>query len=307
MGRLARAGGRLRSQARRHHLTRGGAKTAAHSQQEDRDREAVCLLAGLFIGLLGASLGRTEPKHCPIPKRRNPALGRDSAKRLKGFEPSTFCMASRRSSQLSYSRIFVNLALSLAVPRRSLVWSQWAGHPKNRPSAYSCLNEPVLAWRRRRKDSGPKTAPSSAQKPGQPHATVEIAAAKRFPIDPPPTWDELDEQKKPVRRATPGGVRLPSNRPKSDEQVNVHCVHQQSSCRSRAGPSPSSADRFVKLATRTLSAPAQTHLNQASTVVQLSGTPPQRLSELVSLHRMRVVGISRFLPPQFRNNSTSGL
>ena len=26
-------------------------------------------------------------------------------KRLKGFEPSTFCMASRRSSQLSYSRI----------------------------------------------------------------------------------------------------------------------------------------------------------------------------------------------------------
>jgi hypothetical protein len=28
-----------------------------------------------------------------------------SAKRLKGFEPSTFCMASRRSSQLSYSRV----------------------------------------------------------------------------------------------------------------------------------------------------------------------------------------------------------
>jgi hypothetical protein len=27
-------------------------------------------------------------------------------KRLKGFEPSTFCMASRRSSQLSYSRIW---------------------------------------------------------------------------------------------------------------------------------------------------------------------------------------------------------
>ena len=29
---------------------------------------------------------------------------RPSRKRLKGFEPSTFCMASRRSSQLSYSR-----------------------------------------------------------------------------------------------------------------------------------------------------------------------------------------------------------
>jgi hypothetical protein len=27
-----------------------------------------------------------------------------SGERLKGLEPSTFCMASRRSSQLSYSR-----------------------------------------------------------------------------------------------------------------------------------------------------------------------------------------------------------
>jgi hypothetical protein len=27
------------------------------------------------------------------------------AKRLMGFEPTTFCMASRRSSQLSYSRV----------------------------------------------------------------------------------------------------------------------------------------------------------------------------------------------------------
>jgi hypothetical protein len=40
---------------------------------------------------------RTEP---------NPPTCRGFAKkRLKGFEPSTFCMASRRSSQLSYSRI----------------------------------------------------------------------------------------------------------------------------------------------------------------------------------------------------------
>jgi hypothetical protein len=35
----------------------------------------------------------------------NPPTCRAIAKkRLKGFEPSTFCMASRRSSQLSYSR-----------------------------------------------------------------------------------------------------------------------------------------------------------------------------------------------------------
>ena len=33
-------------------------------------------------------------------------------KRLKGFEPSTFCMASRRSSQLSYSRIGGILAVA---------------------------------------------------------------------------------------------------------------------------------------------------------------------------------------------------
>jgi hypothetical protein len=37
-------------------------------------------------------------------KTKNPLQERVSRKRLKGFEPSTFCMASRRSSQLSYSR-----------------------------------------------------------------------------------------------------------------------------------------------------------------------------------------------------------
>jgi hypothetical protein len=36
----------------------------------------------------------------------NPPTCRGFAKkRLMGFEPTTFCMASRRSSQLSYSRI----------------------------------------------------------------------------------------------------------------------------------------------------------------------------------------------------------
>ena len=42
----------------------------------------------------------------------NPSTCRTfSKKRLKGFEPSTFCMASRRSSQLSYSRIGAILAM----------------------------------------------------------------------------------------------------------------------------------------------------------------------------------------------------
>jgi hypothetical protein len=39
------------------------------------------------------------------------------AKRLKGFEPSTFCMASRRSSQLSYSRTGGILAVAAQAAR----------------------------------------------------------------------------------------------------------------------------------------------------------------------------------------------
>ena len=39
------------------------------------------------------------------PENAKPCItSRVPSKRLKGFEPSTFCMASRRSSQLSYSR-----------------------------------------------------------------------------------------------------------------------------------------------------------------------------------------------------------
>ena len=42
---------------------------------------------------------------------KNPALAGLSGERLKGLEPSTFCMASRRSSQLSYSRTVPNAGL----------------------------------------------------------------------------------------------------------------------------------------------------------------------------------------------------
>ena len=40
-------------------------------------------------------------------RRRNderPQMGAFREERVKGLEPSTFCMASRRSSQLSYTR-----------------------------------------------------------------------------------------------------------------------------------------------------------------------------------------------------------
>jgi hypothetical protein len=39
-----------------------------------------------------------------VENEKTPRLGGLFSERLKGLEPSTFCMASRRSSQLSYSR-----------------------------------------------------------------------------------------------------------------------------------------------------------------------------------------------------------
>jgi hypothetical protein len=36
---------------------------------------------------------------------KNPAFAGLLEERMKGLEPSTFCMASRRSSQLSYIRV----------------------------------------------------------------------------------------------------------------------------------------------------------------------------------------------------------
>ncbi len=48
---------------------------------------------GTIIGPIGHSSARTQPNRAErsrTPERRNPAR-----KRLKGFEPSTFCMASK--------------------------------------------------------------------------------------------------------------------------------------------------------------------------------------------------------------------
>jgi hypothetical protein len=39
------------------------------------------------------------------PQSRNPPFPAGSSKRMMGFEPTTFCMASRCSSQLSYIRV----------------------------------------------------------------------------------------------------------------------------------------------------------------------------------------------------------
>ena len=48
-----------------------------------------------------------------------PAVARVSLKRMMGFEPTTFCMASRRSSQLSYirARLSIRLPAPASLPR----------------------------------------------------------------------------------------------------------------------------------------------------------------------------------------------
>ncbi len=61
----------------------------------------------LHRGRLRAGDAEGESRVCRsaygVKKPKNPAQ-RLLRERLKGLEPSTFCMASRRSSQLSYSR-----------------------------------------------------------------------------------------------------------------------------------------------------------------------------------------------------------
>ncbi len=46
----------------------------------------------------------TSPAPAQDPENQKDPPERAFLKRLMGFEPTTFCMASRRSSQLSYSR-----------------------------------------------------------------------------------------------------------------------------------------------------------------------------------------------------------
>ena len=55
--------------------------------------EAFGRLLGVSEGLLMGTVGVEGAR-----------LQGECGKRLMGFEPTTFCMASRRSSQLSYSR-----------------------------------------------------------------------------------------------------------------------------------------------------------------------------------------------------------
>ena len=58
--------------------------------------------AALMVIAVGSLAARRGDLRLRAQKR--PAFAGLFSKRMKGLEPSTFCMASRRSSQLSYSR-----------------------------------------------------------------------------------------------------------------------------------------------------------------------------------------------------------
>jgi hypothetical protein len=51
-----------------------------------------------------ALVGHDPPATAPPLQQKTPPERGFSAKRMMGLEPTTFCMASRRSSQLSYIR-----------------------------------------------------------------------------------------------------------------------------------------------------------------------------------------------------------
>jgi hypothetical protein len=59
-----------------------------------------------WFHLISATRAGTNPPMCRAFSR----------KRLMGFEPTTFCMASRRSSQLSYSRTGADSSLGARFP-----------------------------------------------------------------------------------------------------------------------------------------------------------------------------------------------
>ena len=72
-----------------------------------------------FRGLSEGGSGGSPPR-LRLPRKDGPRSQAESGvpegKRLKGFEPSTFCMASRRSSQLSYSRTKADSSFAARFP-----------------------------------------------------------------------------------------------------------------------------------------------------------------------------------------------
>ena len=79
---------------------------------------------------------------------KKPRITGAFVKRLKGLEPSTFCMASRRSSQLSYSRAGAQYSLARTAPREAggfwhsgLAWADRSGNYLQNPTNRGKLSE----------------------------------------------------------------------------------------------------------------------------------------------------------------------
>ena len=70
---------------------------------DDRSRTGVAGFADPCLSH-SATSPRLRQTRCHETLERRVRRGRKNMERMKGFEPSTFCMASRRSSQLSYIR-----------------------------------------------------------------------------------------------------------------------------------------------------------------------------------------------------------
>gem|GEM_PF-5691072 len=65
------------------------------------------------------------------PSNKKPRITGAFMKRLKGLEPSTFCMASRRSSQLSYIRERRQYSRGYARPSRAAIVPATACSPES--------------------------------------------------------------------------------------------------------------------------------------------------------------------------------
>jgi hypothetical protein len=127
-------------------------------------------------------------------RTKKPRICGAFAKRLKGLEPSTFCMASRRSSQLSYSRAAANYrggiacmaelmgTSSLVTRPRSWVSSSTIGNRVAMRSGVSIATVTIGTWRRidRRRSPWGAWLPWKPQIPRSDVAPAAFALRRRL-------------------------------------------------------------------------------------------------------------------------------
>ena len=143
--------------------------------------------------------------------------------RLMGFEPTTFCMASRRSSQLSYSRAGHDSSFAMRFPALG------ASHPVGRRwrlgflTAIYCqlrpLHRPIKGGKPRAGEAFP---PLHRLRPA-----ASPPSSRRSPPSHRPAGGTASQSSRPAQRCRPdrlrsqGGARL-ELRPESAQSVEVH-------------------------------------------------------------------------------------